>query len=696
MTSASTQLAQQSVTHLVGVGPRVAERLAHLGISSVQDLLFHLPLRYQDRTRVTPIGTLREGDEVLVQGRLLAVRVSAGRRRSLRASVQDASGVLGVRLFHFTDSQRAALRSGDTLRCFGEIRRARDGFEMVHPEYRVYSSGELPRLADRLTPIYSSTEGIAQPMLRRLTDQALLALDRYGIEELLPAAILDHFHFPTLAQALHTVHRPTPDVSLETLNTQGHPALNRLAFEELLAQQVVLKQLRRALDDNPAPVVRIEGALRQQFLQRLPFAPTAAQMRVDAEIRADLARPHPMHRLVQGDVGAGKTLLAALAALDVVEAGYQAAVMAPTEILAEQHLETFQQWFAPLDISVCWLSGKLNASAKRQVLEHIEQGHAQVVVGTHALFQDKVAFRHLALMVVDEQHRFGVDQRLTLRNKGRSELGLPHQLIMTATPIPRTLSMTAYADLDTSVIDQLPPGRSPVDTVVVPDARRSEVVARVHAACQEGQQCYWVCTLIDESEVLEAQAAEETRNELHDALSGLSVGMVHGRMKAPEKDAVMRAFKHGELHVLVATTVVEVGVDVPNASLMIIENAERLGLSQLHQLRGRVGRGQRKSACVMLYRSPLSDTARSRLEVMRATHDGFEVAQADLDLRGPGEILGTRQTGLTRMKIANLLRDRALIPRAARAAEMILRHHPDAVAGLVSRWIGDDVNYVHV
>ena len=674
----------------------MAERLAAIGVATVQDLLFHLPLRYQDRTRITPIASVRPGQEVLVCGEIRSARVNLGRRRSLLAVIADASGALSVRLFHFSAAQEAALKPGLLLRCFGEVRRGPSGVEMVHPEYRIGEPGAAPDLDDRLTPVYSTTEGVGQATLRRLTDQALALLEQGAVQELLPAQVLRRFDFPALDVALASVHRPSPEVSLERLNNEGHPGVRRLAFEELTAQQLALKRLRRALDRKSAPCIDPAGELAARFVQDLPFALTGAQRRVSAQIARDLARPHPMHRLLQGDVGSGKTVVAALAVLRAIEAGHQAALMAPTEILAEQHHRVFAQWLQPLGLTVSWLSGRLGAAARRRARDAAASGDSQLVVGTHALFQDGTAFARLGLVVVDEQHRFGVDQRLALRNKAAPGAGMAHQLIMTATPIPRTLAMAAYADLDTSVIDELPPGRTPVDTAVVPETRRADVVQRVHAACAAGQQAYWVCTLIDESDALEAQAAEETRDELARALPDLAVGLVHGRMKPAQKEAVMASFKAAEIQLLVATTVIEVGVDVPNASLMIIDNAERLGLSQLHQLRGRVGRGARKSVCVMLYRAPLGVTARARLEVMRNTTDGFEVAQRDLELRGPGEVLGTRQTGMLKLRVADLVRDHALVPRAADAADMILAQHPRQVAPLIRRWVGDGVHYAHV
>lgn len=674
----------------------MAKRLEAIGIRTVQDLLFHLPFRYQDRTRVTPIASARIGQEVLVQGEIRSTRVTFGRRRSLMIVIVDGGGLLTIRLFHFSASQQTQMQTGLHMRCFGEVRRGPQGSEMVHPEYRIVHDATAADLDDQLTPIYPTTEGVGQTLLRRFTDQALELLERGAVEELLPDSVLQQLQFTSLTSALQSVHRPSPEVSLERLNSDGHPGIQRLAFEELTAQQLALKRLRRELDRNPAPTVDTSGQLEQRFRAGLPFELTAAQHRVSEEILIDLRRAHPMHRLVQGDVGSGKTVVAAIAALHAIEAGLQAAIMAPTEILAEQHLRNFSQWFAPLGLTVTWLSGKLTPATRRKTRAVIAQGDSHLVVGTHALFQDDIEFARLALVVVDEQHRFGVDQRLALRNKGSSQLGVPHQLIMTATPIPRTLAMAAYADLDTSVIDELPAGRQPVDTAVIPEERRADIVERVHRACAQGQQAYWVCTLIDESDALQAQAAEDTRNELAQALPDLNVELIHGRLKAVEKEQIMARFSAGDIHLLIATTVIEVGVDVPNASLMIIENSERLGLSQLHQLRGRVGRGARKSVCVLLYRGPLSANARARLDVMRSTTDGFVVAQRDLELRGPGEVLGTRQTGVLKLRVADLIRDQALVPKAADAANTIMNDHPQHVDALITRWVGENVHYADV
>ena len=687
----ATDPAETPVTELKGVGPALAEKLARLGLHTLQDLLFHLPLRYEDRTRVHPIGTLREGSHVMIEGEVLHAEQVQRRRRMLLVTVGDGSGRLTLRFFHFSQRQRQGFRAGERLRAFGEVRRGPTGLEMVHPEYRLFGQGEPLPLDDRLTPVYPATEGVQQPTLRRLTDLALAQVA--AVAELLPAGIAGPWR---LADALRYVHRPPPDADTALLAQGRHPAQQRLAFEELLAHQLGLLQLRHSARHQPAPPIRPSGALSEPFLAALPFRPTAAQRRVTEEILHDLARPWPMLRLVQGDVGSGKTLVAALACLAAVEAGQQAAVMAPTEILAEQHYQTLSQWFLPLGVQVAWLSGRQRSAERRRMRELLAGGTAAVAVGTHALFQEDIAFHRLGLVVIDEQHRFGVHQRLALRQKGERDGLQPHQLIMTATPIPRTLAMTAYADLDVSVIDELPPGRQPVTTVALSNARRDEVVAHVAEACRGGQQCYWVCTLVEESEALQAEAAEATRDRLQAALPDLRIGLVHGRMKPADKEAVMRAFKARELDLLVATTVIEVGVDVPNASLMIIENAERLGLSQLHQLRGRIGRGTRRSHCVLLYQPPLSDSGRRRLQAMRETSDGFRIAEIDLELRGPGELLGTRQTGLLQLRVADLGRDAALVPRVTQAARRLLAERPADAERLIRRWLGDRLRYRQV
>ena len=684
-----------SIKTLKGVGPRVAERLARLGIRTLEDLLFYLPMRYEDRTRVTPIGALRAGSMAVIQGRVELTEIKYGRRRMLLSRLSDGTGFITLRFFHFNARQQESLHRGVQLRCYAEVRRGRSGLEMVHPEYKRIESDAPLAVEETLTPIYSTTEGVHQLTLRNLTRQALERLqnDQLRLSDWLPDYKLDDHPLPALKEALLYLHRPPPDVPLDVLAEGKHVMQQRLIFEELLAHTLSLRQLRSRMRKHKAFVLPAEGRLSQRFLQTLGFKLTAAQQRVIGEIAADLQRPEPMQRLVQGDVGSGKTVVALMAALRAVEGGFQAAVMAPTEILAEQHFRNFHSWLAPLDIEVVWLSGKLKTAERKKALQSIENGNARVVVGTHALFQQEVRFRQLALVVVDEQHRFGVHQRLALREKGIHNDHYPHQLIMTATPIPRTLSMAVYADLDTSIIDELPPGRKPIETVVIPDSRRDEVVARVHRACQAGKQAYWVCTLIDESEALQCQAAEETAAVLAEALADVRVGLVHGRMKSEAKEQIMQQFKQGELDLLVATTVIEVGVDVPNASLMIIENAERLGLAQLHQLRGRVGRGSLDSVCVLMYHGHLSKQARERLGVMRESNDGFRIASKDLELRGPGEVLGTRQTGQLQLRVADLQRDQHLLPEVLRCADTLLRRDKEAVAGLIARWVGQGTRY---
>jgi ATP-dependent DNA helicase RecG len=690
----SNDPASLSVTSFKGVGPKVAEKLAKLGLHTVQDILFHLPLRYEDRTRVVPIGSLRPGESAVVQGEVLLTEVKFGRRRSLLSRISDGTGSLTIRLFHFNAAQKASLERGAMIRCYGEVRRGSSTLELIHPEYRVVQADVEAEVESSLTPVYPATDGVHQLKLRDLSEQAMSHIA--GLREWLPADLLESLAMPTLREALRTLHRPTPDVPLSSLSEGKHPAQQRLAFEELLAQHLSMRQLRERMQAHQAPALKNSGEFNKQFLQQLPFELTAAQQRVVKECLRDLSRDVPMQRLVQGDVGSGKTAVAVCAALHAVESGYQVVVMAPTELLAEQHHKNFYDWLTPLGIKVAWLTGSLKAAERREQMAAISGGEAQVVVGTHALFQDEVEFDRLGLVIIDEQHRFGVHQRLALREKGRSEDGHPHQLIMTATPIPRTLAMTFYADLDCSVIDELPPGRTPVSTVVIPDSRRADVVQRVEQACASGRQVYWVCTLIEESESLQCEAAEDTERALAAALLQLKVGLVHGRMKAVEKEAMMRAFKAGEIDLLVATTVIEVGVDVPNASLMVIENAERLGLAQLHQLRGRVGRGAHESNCVLLYRAPLGQRARDRLAVMRETTDGFEIARYDLEQRGPGEVLGTRQTGLAMLRIADLVRDQALLPAVEQAASLLMQDYPGHVNPLVRRWIGEASRYADV
>lgn len=679
------------VSALRGVGPQLGARLATLGIRSVADVLFHLPLRYQDRTRIVPIGALRPGIEVLVAGRVLEVRVESGRRRSLVCLLGDPSGVITLRFYHFSAAQQRNLNSATRLLCFGEARRGRNGIEIYHPEYRVLTDEADSGAEPGLTPIYPSTEGLHQSSWRSLTSQALQMLDDGGLAELLPAGF--HTAAVPLATALRYLHRPPPDAPVAQLMAGTHPYQQRLATEELLAHQLGLLLIRQRARTQDAPVLRDDRRLGGRLLENLAFRPTAAQMRVSEEIHSDLVSGRPMLRLVQGDVGCGKTLVAALAALTTIGAGWQVAIMAPTELLAEQHQRSFSAWLEPLGLRCVLLGGRVSAQARRAAIGGIADGTIHLAVGTHALFQEQVRFFRLGLVIIDEQHRFGVHQRLALRDKGTDDGVAPHQLVMTATPIPRTLAMTVYADLDHSLIDELPPGRTPVTTAVLANTRRAEVVERVRAACAEGRQAYWVCTLIEESETLQAQAAAATASELAAQLPQVRVGLVHGRVPTRERLATMDAFKRGEIELLVATTVIEVGVDVPRASLMIIENAERLGLAQLHQLRGRVGRGSIASHCVLLYQPPLSHPGRARLEAMRDTSDGFVLAERDLALRGPGELLGTRQTGLMGLRFADPVRDAALLPAVRSAATQLLEYHAELVAPLLERWIPGRTRY---
>lgn len=618
--------------------------------------------------------------------------------------LQDASGVISLRFYHFNAAQKKQFSSGNTLRCYGEPRRGASGLEIYHPEYELLEEGLDGDLEPNLTPVYPATDGISQQRLRLLHEQAheLLRSQQVDLDDLLPRDWLSQWRLPTLEESLLFLHQPDRDTDLGYLLSGQHPAQKRLILEELLAHQLSLHKIRAQVQAHQAPAIQCQQSFQKQLLAQLPFTPTGAQQRVVSEIEQDIQQPYPMLRLVQGDVGSGKTLVAALAACDVLEAGYQVALMAPTEILAEQHLQNLSAWFAPLGITTGWLAGKVKGKARLQALSDIADGTAQLVVGTHALFQEDVDFARLGLIIIDEQHRFGVHQRLELREKG-IQMGLsPHQLIMTATPIPRTLAMSAYADLDTSVIDELPPGRSPITTVAIADSRRPEIIQRVNAACTsqenggESAQAYWVCTLIEESEALQCQAAENTAEELREALPHLRIGLVHGRMKATEKAEIMASFKAHELDLLVATTVIEVGVDVPNASLMIIENPERLGLAQLHQLRGRVGRGSAKSHCVLLYKSPLSFTSKQRLQVMRDSQDGFYIAEQDLQIRGPGEMLGTRQTGLQMLRVADLQRDGDLLPQVREMAEQLWNNHPQTVEPLIQRWLGEAERFANV
>ena len=681
------------MTTLIGVGPALAKKLEKLGLYRVEDLLFLLPLRYEDRTQVVKLGAVVAGTRCLVTGEVLLAETVYRGRRNLLIRIGDGSGQLTLRFFHFSRAQQAQFQPGVRLTCFGEIRKVAGGFEMIHPEYRLLRKHQDASINDSLTPIYPATEGVQQGRLRNLTEQALSIMLSTPPVELLPETIRRELDLPPLVEAIAYLHRPPAEADVGLMLQGRHPCQQRLAFEELLAHYLSLRRLRQLAETEDASALTGGTDIVTKFIADLPFRLTHAQRRVVDEILADLHKPHPMMRLIQGDVGSGKTIVAAIACVQAIACGVQAAIMAPTEILAEQHWRSFSTWFRPLGIDPAWLSGSQRAAARRHSLETIADGGAQLVIGTHALFQEGVRFSALALVVIDEQHRFGVHQRMALRDKGVGETGYPHQLVMTATPIPRTLAMAAYADLDTSIIDELPPGRQAVTTIAIPDTRREEVIERVRSACAAGRQAYWVCPLIEESEILDYQAAEASYELLTDALPDVRVGLVHGRMRQAEKDRGMQAFKDGLIQLLVATTVVEVGVDVPNASLMIIENAERMGLSQLHQLRGRVGRGAVQSHCVLLYKPPLGSVAKSRLAVLRETNDGFVVAQRDLELRGPGELLGTRQTGLPDYRVANLIRDAELMPRVQVVAETLQRTAPDNAAAIVRRWLGDAGRY---
>jgi ATP-dependent DNA helicase RecG len=702
----------QPVTVLKGVGPAVAEKLAKLEIYTIQDVLFHLPLRYEDRTRLTPIGALRFGQQAVIEGVIDHTEIKFGGRRtkgrssrSLLCHISDNTGAIILRFFHFSKAQQERLKKGQRLRCFGEARRGPSSLEMAHPEYQfITEQADSSTLEKALTPVYPKTDGVHQTMLKKLSDQVITRVGEGGLREWLPQALVDQHGFPSLQQALLDVHRPPVDINPLDLDSHSSRAQQRLIFEELIAHQLSLLVARQKIRHEKARELDLPAASLEKFIERLPFALTGAQRRVIDEIYNDIRQEHPMLRLVQGDVGSGKTVVAAAAALPVLEAGLQIAIMAPTEILAEQHYENFSSWFTHRRCLM--LSGRDKGSVRQQKLDMIRTGKVNIIIGTHALFQADVVFASLVLLVVDEQHRFGVHQRLALREKGYTDQQggpaagkpgaggpdagrqVPHQLIMTATPIPRSLAMTAYADLDYSVIDELPAGRKPVKTVVISTRRRQEVIDRIESACERGEQAYWVCTLVEESEVLQCQAAEATATQLASELKNVRVGLVHGRMKQAEKQQVVERFRDKQIDLLVATTVIEVGVDVPDASLMVIENAERLGLAQLHQLRGRVGRGSKASACVLLYQPPLSDNGKQRLHILRESNDGFVIAQKDLEIRGPGEVLGTRQTGLMQFRIADIVRDELWFGAVKQAAENILRHHPASVRPLVRRWLG--------
>lgn len=678
---------------LKGVGPNVRAKLENLGIFSVYDVLLHLPLKYENRTCITPLNQLHAGNMVLVQGKIVFIDKLPTKKPQLVCNINDGSGQIMLRFFHFAHMHGLILNN--EIRCYGEVRFGSYGLEMVHPEFEIIHPEVDVPLQTGLSPVYPTTSGLSQRFWRKITDQALVLLNRCNVEAL-PQKVVQEEKLWSFHDALNYLHRPPIDADANFLLSEKHPARKRLIFEELLAHQLSLRYVRESAQSHHARDFNAYSSLLEPFKQQLPFAMTEAQSRVCQEILQDLMQNKPMLRLVQGDVGSGKTVVAAYVALQVIGHQAQVAIMAPTEILAEQHYFNFQKWFSTLNIQVELLHGKTKISQRKEILEKLAKGEVHLIIGTHALFQDTVMFKELALVVVDEQHRFGVHQRMALRDKGVQGKYYPHQLIMTATPIPRTLAMCAYADLDYSVIDELPPGRKPVKTIAVDNHRRDEIIQRIADLCKEGQQVYWVCTLIEESEILQAEAATNTFELLKEKLPNLKLNLIHGRLTAKEKEAIMQEFKQGQIDLLIATTVIEVGVDVPNASLMIIENAERLGLAQLHQLRGRVGRGQQESHCVLLYQSPLSKTAKHRLQTMRESHDGFYIAEQDLKLRGPGEFLGVRQTGDMRMRIADLVRDADYLPKIQQVAIELMQYHPHAAQQVYQRWLNEAQKYSQV
>ena len=696
----SVNLLNQSVAKLSGIGSQTANRLEKLGIRVIQDLVFHLPLRYEDRTRIYPIGSLRAGMTVLICGKVEFIDILPRGRKSLICRISDNTGFISLKFFHFSANQHNTLKPGTLISCFAEVRHGFGGLEMVHPDYQIISNPDAKITETRLTPVYPLTEGLSQTTLRKAIKQALSLCENQPqlLIDWIPATILKNYHYPSLAEAIQTLHAPDESVTIEALQNGSVPALKRLAFEELLAHHLSLRKTRNKIKAWQAPVFEgsSDKAITEQFLNALPFKLTGAQQRVIAEIEADCRLQHPMMRLVQGDVGSGKTIVSAYAALLALMAGYQVAVMAPTELLAEQHKRNFSGWFEGFQAKVVYLTGQVKGNARKEILQSLAEGSAGIIIGTHALFQESVNFYRLGLVIIDEQHRFGVHQRMALREKGQQGNTRPHQLVMTATPIPRTLAMLQYSDLDISIIDELPPGRKPIVTSVIPAERRAEVIDRINSWVSKKKQVYWVCTLIEESEVLECEAAEKTAEQLTLALPEVRVALIHGRMKSADKDSIMQAFKKHEIDLLVATTVIEVGVDVPNAGLMIIENPERLGLSQLHQLRGRVGRGQDDSYCLLMYQSPLSDTARQRLGILRDSNDGFVIAEKDLQLRGPGEVMGTRQTGAINFKIADLARDVGLLDAIQQTGDKIFTEVPLAIQPLCDRWLGSSTDYAEV
>jgi len=693
-----SEILEQAVNSLTGVGGKTADRLAKLGIKRIRDLLFHLPYRYEDRTHIQAIASLSPGMTALICGEIVFTDVLQRSRRSLICQIQDGSGILNLRFFHFNAKQHEQLQPGTRLRCFAEIRTGFSGLEMIHPEYKILSADAPCPTEKCLTPIYPLTEGLPQSLLRKLIRQVLerCSNDPQLLAEYLPDKLLQQFNFPCLATAILTLHAPDENIAIADFQSGKLPALQRLAFEEFLAHHLSQLQSKAASKQFSAPHLSAPKALIQRFFEVLGFKLTGAQHRVIREIANDCASCLPMLRLIQGDVGSGKTVVSAYAALLAIHSGYQVAIMAPTELLAEQHFKNFSRWFQTFAIKLLFLSSQTKGLQRKEILQAIENQTANIIIGTHALFQDAVNFKRLGLIIIDEQHRFGVNQRLALREKGAAGASRPHQLIMTATPIPRTLAMLNYSELEISVIDELPPGRTPVITSVIPAQRRQEVIDRISHWVQQGKQAYWVCTLIEESEALQNETAENTLKKLTQALPGLRIALVHGRLPAAEKEQRMLAFNQHKIDLLVATTVIEVGVDVPNAGLIIIENPERLGLAQLHQLRGRVGRGPGNSYCLLMYQQPLSDQARQRLSILRASNDGFLIAEKDLELRGPGEMLGTRQTGQVQFKIADIRRDADLLDIVRQAASILQSEYPETVALLINRWLRDSSQYAEV
>jgi len=679
-----------SCEYLTGVGPTIAAKLAKCGIFTIQDLLFHLPYKYQDRTRITPIQDLRSNEWCVIAGHVCKTEIKYGKRMMLNCYVEDKTGIVKLRFFHFNKQQIQALNNSAMIRAFGEVRGFNNQLEMIHPEYQLIDQESDFHVEETLTPIYPSTQGLTQTRLRQLVKIAL-EQSEHELHQLewMSEKQLQENNFYDLGEAIKLLHNPPPDISLSNLEAGEHPALKRLIFDELLAQQLSMQFARQSRSKLQAPAILFDNAIHKRFIESLPFSLTNAQQRVFKEISVDLTQSKPMLRLLQGDVGAGKTIIAALAALQAISQGFQVAFMAPTDLLSEQHTNSLSKWLEPIGINVLRLSGKMKTTERKNALAALQDNSCQLIVGTHALFQEQVEFARLGLVIIDEQHRFGVEQRLLLQQKGQLNQLIPHQLLMTATPIPRTLSMSHFAHLDISVIDELPPGRMPITTAVLNQDKRELIIERLQAAIANGKQAYWVCTLIEESEKLQCIAATDTSKKLQEQLSFARVRQVHGRMKAHEKEATMAAFKQGEIDKVVATTVIEVGVDVPNASLMIIENAERLGLSQLHQLRGRVGRGNNQSHCLLLYQSPLSQQGAERLKIMRSTTDGFLISEKDLELRGSGEILGTRQTGFRQFKIANLQRDKTLFAILRPIAKQLMLEKTAIARQITQRWLGN-------